>query len=192
MRSCKNQLLVRCLLLLSSCVDYYHQAKQSISDFFYYIVDYYYGHHDTWIFVSGHSLPISLNNFYNINHISWIYNNSTSILEKASNDTDKKYYKLSWLSAKIIVHDPSQEEQIEYDIDSFLSSFLVKTSLDCPPNLQSIFHAWCASKKYWFHPDSTIEFYVIDEMGEDVSFNLYEYPHPLVIKKEKLYVLNHA
>jgi hypothetical protein len=163
-------------------------VQESITNLFYYLKDYYHGHHDTWIFVSGHSLPISLNNFYNKNHISWIYNNSTSVLEKASEDTNKKYYKMSWLSAKIIVHHPSQEEQIEYDIDPFLSTFLIKTSTDCPPNLQHIFHAWCASKKYWFHPDSIVQFYVIDEMGEDRCLDVSQNNIQLTFKNDKIYI----
>jgi hypothetical protein len=188
MRSCKNQFLIRCLLLWSSCIDYYYQVKQSISNIFYYLTDYYYGYHDTWIFTSAHSTPISLNNFYNINHISWIYNNSTTVLEKASNDMNKKCYKMAWLSAKIIIHHPKDEEQMEYDIDSFLSTFLVKTTSDFLPTLRNVFHAWCAHKKHWFHPDSIIQFYVINEMGEDCSFELLEHDFNLKLKNDKIYV----
>lgn len=187
MRSCKNQLIIRFFLLWTSCLEYYRRLKVSVSDLFYYLKDYYYGHHDTWIFVSGHSLPISLNNFYNINHISWIYNNSTSVLEKVSNDNNKHHYKLSWLSAKIIVHPPRQEEQEEFDIDSFMNTFLVKTTLDCPPTLNNIFNAWCAHKKHWFHPDSIVQFYLIDEMGEDITLDLLEHNHDLVLKHNKIY-----
>jgi hypothetical protein len=188
MRSCKNQVLIRCFLFWTSCIEYYRRTQQSLSNIFYYLTDYYYGYHDTWVFVSGHSVPISLNNFYNINHISWIYNNSTTVLEKASNDANKQYYKMSWLSAKIIVHPPEEEEQKEYDIDSFLSTFMVKTTNDSPPTLHNIFNAWCANRKQWFHPNSTIEFYVIDEMGEDHVFEILEHNSNIVLKQNKIYI----
>jgi hypothetical protein len=187
MRSCKNQLIIRFFLFWTSCLDYYRHLKVSVSDLFYYLKDYYYGYHDTWVFVSGHSVPISLNNFYNINHISWIYNNSTTVLEKPSNETSKHHYKLSWLSAKIIVHHQGEEEQQEFDIDPFMSTFLVKTTSDCPPSLNNVFNAWCAHKKHWFHPDSTIEFYFIDEMGDDVTLDLLEHNYDLVLKHNKIY-----
>ena len=187
MGSCKNQVIIRCFLLWCSCIDYYHRVQQSIRNLFYYLQDYYYGYHDMWAFASDHSIPVTMNNIHNINHISWIYNNSTTMLEESLNDATKIHYKLSWLSAKIITYHPTQEEQLEYDIDPFLSTFLVKTSSDSPPSLHNIFYAWCAYKKYWFHPDSTIEFHVIDEMGEDYCFEL-EHNCRVKLQADKIYV----
>jgi len=121
-----------------------------------------------------------------MNHISWIYHNSTTTLENASNDSDKKYYKLSWLSAKIIIHPANELDPEEFDIDPFLSTFMVKTTEDSPPTLSILFNAWCAYKKHWFQTNSTVEFYVIDEMGEDQIYELLEHNFSLVVKKNKL------
>jgi hypothetical protein len=195
MRSCKNQCLIRLFLVWTSLRDWYQRATYSVSDFYYYLKDYYYGHHDIWLFVSGHSVPISLNNFYNISHVSWIYNNHTNTLEKSSTEPNRQLYKLSWLSAKILVrHDgegegegqEQEQEQEEYDIDDFLSVFHVKTTIDCAPTLNNIFNAWCAYKKHWFQTNCTVEFYVIDDMGQDRILELVEHNFCLILHRDKV------
>jgi hypothetical protein len=177
--------MIRLFLLMTSLRDLYHHTTCSVSDLFSYLKDYYYGYHDIWLFVTGHSVPISLNNFYNISHVSWIYNNGTTTLEKSVSDNAKESYKLSWLSAKVLIQrdDAPQEE---YDMDDFLGALQIKTTRDCVPTLNNIFHAWCAYKKHWFQPHCTIEFYIIDEMGQDRVLELVEHNFCLLIQGDKI------
>jgi len=185
MRSCRNQCIIRLFLLFASLRDLYYRAAHSISDLYSYLKDYYYGYHDVWIFISGHSVPISLNHFYNISHVSWIYNNGTTTLEKSTEDGTKESYKLSWLSAKVIIQreDAPQEE---YDMDDFLAALQVKTTHDCVPTLANIFNAWCAYKRHWFPPNCNVEFYIIDEMGQDRILELVEHNFCLLIQRNKI------
>jgi hypothetical protein len=174
MRSCKNQVLIRCFLFFTSCVEFYHNTSRRISNFVSYLIDYYHGHHDTWLFIHGHSNPISLNNFYNINGVSWIFDNETTTLEKTS-IPEKSHYKLSWLSANIVIHSEKEEQDDqEFDMDSFLHSFTMKTIPAESPTLSILFQAWCASTKHWFDPQSHVEFHIIDQMGDDIVLKIGE------------------
>lgn len=183
MTSLKTQLLVHLIVLWTLLLEFYEKSRYAITDLFYYLKDYYHGYHDTWLFIHGHSLPISLNHFYNNNHVTWIYHNSSTTLEHSSDDNRKKYYKMSWLSANIHIH---ESNIIEYNMDSFLESFLVKTSSNHLPTLSTIFNAWCAHTKHWFRPHSTIEFHIINHLGEDQIINLNN--NVLECKNDKLYV----
>ena len=189
MISCKTRVLVQCIVLWNACVETYHKVTFRISDFLYYMRDYYYGYHDTWLFVSEHSAPISLNHFYNVNNISWIYNNYSTTLNYTDSSVNKQFYTLSWLSAKVrIRHATDKEDSIEYDIDDFLEKFIVTTSPDFPPSLRTIFNAWCAHTKHWFHPNRIIDFCIIDDKGEDHAFNVSHDHMTVVLKNTKIYV----
>lgn len=185
MRSCKNQCLIRFFLCWVSLRNWCQWASRSVADFYYYLKDYYYGHHDTWLFVSGHSVPIALNHFYNTNHVSWVYHNTTVTLEKSIDDTNKDTYKLGWLSAKILIRceDALQEE---YDIDDFLGALRIQTTREYVPTLSNLFSAWCAYKKHWFQTHCDVEFYIIDEMGQDRILELVEHNFCLVIHRDKI------
>lgn len=185
MRGCRNQCIIRLFLLWVSLRDWYQRASHSVVDLYVYLKDYYYGYHDMWLFVSGHTVPISLNNFYNTNHVSWVYNNSTVTLEKSTDAPNKQFYKLSWLSAKVLIRrdDALQEE---YDMDDFLGAFHIKTTHDYVPTLCNIFNAWCAYKKHWFQPHCNVEFYIIDEMGQDRVLDLVEHNFCLLIQRDKI------
>lgn len=185
MRSCRNQCIIRLFLFWVSLRNWYQQASRSVADLYYYLKDYYYGYHDIWLFVSGHSVPITLNKFYNISHVSWIYNNSTTTLEKSIHDSNKQSYKLSWLSAKILIQrdDALQEE---YDIDDFLSTLQIKTTHDYVPTLSNLFNAWCAYKKHWFQTHCTVEFYIIDDMGQERVLELVDHNFCLLIQHDKI------
>lgn len=185
MRSCRNQCIIRVFLFWLSLRSWYQRASQSVANLYYYLKDYYYGYHDIWLFVSGHSVPISLNHFYNISHVSWIYNNNTTTLEKSVQEPDKQLYKLSWLSAKILIrHD--NEVQEEYDIDDFLLAFHIHTTHDYVPTLSHIFNSWCAHKKHWFQTNCDVEFYIIDEMGQERVLELLEHNFCLIIQGDKI------
>ena len=121
-----------------------------------------------------------------MNHVSWVYHNNTTTLEHSSVEPNQTSYKLAWLSAKVIL--PSEEigDTEEYDMDDFLSTFQVKTTHDSVPTLQNIFQAWCAYKKHWFPSHHRIEFYVIDELGQDRILPLDEYNFSLVLRRGTL------
>jgi hypothetical protein len=121
-----------------------------------------------------------------MNNISWIYNNSTTTLEDSSENNDKKHFKMSWLSAKIKISHTSDDDFVEYDMDSFLENFTVKTTSESLLNLRDIFLVWCAHTKHWFRPNSIITFHIIDHMGEDHDIELSE--QILTVKQDKLYI----
>jgi hypothetical protein len=188
MVSCKTRCLIQSIVLWNSCVSLYQNVTNRICNLFNYLQDYYYGHHDTWVFINGHTLPISLNHFYNKKKVSWIYDNYNTTLEHSSQHATKKYYKLSWLSAKILINEKDTNQISEYDMDPFLESFLVKTTPEHPPTLSKVFHSWCAYKKHWFHTNTNIELHIIDHLGEDHVLDLVERNFDLFVRSDKIYV----
>jgi hypothetical protein len=159
-----------------------------------YIKDYYHGYNDTWLFIPGHTYPLSLNNIYNIIEVDWLYNNFERNLFLYTNKTDDHINcKVSWLSAKINITDPyNPDEIIEYCIDDFIENFTVQTRKDIPPSLYTIFMCWCAHTKHWFKLEDIIEFIVIDEMGDEIILNLRDHDNSLVIKRNKICIVIHS
>ena len=104
--------------------------QYKFQNFYNYLKDYFYGHHDIWLFINGHSNPLSLNNLNNNINVNWIYDNHTNTFSLVQNTLDKlNEYKLSWLSAKITVKAIfDSSKSYEYTIDEFIEKFTIKTS----------------------------------------------------------------
>jgi hypothetical protein len=167
----------------------YQTTKRKCIGMYHHIKDYINGHHDMWIFIPGHSFPISLNNLNNTADINWVYDNSLNLFTLCSKTETDKYYKFSWLSAKIKVIDSTDSNEIsEYDIDSFIESFAVNTKENIIPTLYLVFMCWCAHTKHWFKMDDRVEFHIIDDMGQDVVYNLDDHNNLLTVKLNKLCV----
>ena len=205
MISCNVLFLTNMMSIWNYLTDTYSNIKDKCKNMYYYMKAYYCGYHDMWLFVSGHTLPITLTNLNNTIDISWLYNNFNNRLTIANNSDDPLLqYKFSWLSARIKVSNPNSlkephaeegekaEETIEYEIDDFIEKFCVCSKSDVTPSLYTIFMCWCAYSKQWFKPDDKIEFYIIDDMGEARNLNIYNDNNRIIIKRNKLYVINHT
>jgi hypothetical protein len=194
MASCNTIFLIKMMTLWNYLCELYINITDKCLDLYYYLKDYYHGHHDIWLFVPGHTFPLSLSSINNMIHINWIYDNSNNSLTiGASDKLEKIRCKFSWLSAKIrIIHAHKQDEAIEYDIDDFINKFNINTVESVVPTLYMVFMCWCAYTKHWFRPDDYIEFHVIDDMGEEIVLNLEDHNESLVIKRNKIYVVIHS
>ena len=137
------------------------------------IKNYYYGYHDTWLFMDGHTFPLSLNSVHNKINASWMYDNYDNTLMYVPNCDTK--CSISWLSTQIKIGDE------DYNIDNFIEQLTIYT--DTPPSLSIIFMSWCAYTKNWFSTD--IEFHIIDNTGADVILSIYD---ELYIANNKLYI----
>jgi hypothetical protein len=185
----KMLLLLNGILLWNKIIECYIRTVDSIQNFYYYIKSYFNGHHDTWLFIPGHTIPISLHNLYNSIHVEWRYDNFNNTLTLLSDDnTEFQTYKLSWLSAKILITDSLNENNTEYGIDNFIESLNIKMCANNSLLLYDIFMAWCINTKHWFKTDCTVRFQIIDDMGEDVILNLNENNNCLKIKNNLIYV----
>jgi len=191
MTSWNTYCLIKMITFWNYITVLYNNIKNKCQDIFYYMKDYVYGYHDTWLFIPGHSLPVSLNNIYNPIDIDWIYDNYDNTFKLCSDENDTLVpYKFSWLSAKIqIVYSHTPDEAFEYNIDSFIEKFTVNTKSDIPPSLYLIFMCWCVYSKHWFTLDDNIEFHIINDMGEEIIINLESHNSSIVIKRNKLYVV---
>lgn len=192
MASWKTVCIVKMMLLWNFIKSSYDSICSKCHNFYYYMKDYIYGHHDTWIFIPGHTAPISSSNLYNAAHINWIYDNFDKSLSLAAPDNvTLTKCKFSWLSAKILVF-KSETNGYEYNIDEFIENFSLKTANDIVPSLYMIFMCWCAHYKHWFSPDEHIEFHIIDDMGEEICLNLDEHNESLCIRKNKITIVIHS
>jgi hypothetical protein len=191
MASFKTQLLVKLLTLWNYLRETAQSAWNKAVNFFYYMTDYFHGHHDTWLFIPGHTVPLSLNNLYNMVHVNWIYDNfdTTLTLGGVQGKEHDTHASFSWLSAKIrVIHFDKPDEAYDYDIDDFLSKFRVHTTSDIAPTFYEVFLCWCTYSKHWFKTNDIIEFHIIDDMADEVVISLDDTSRILAIRNKKLYI----
>ena len=174
----KTLVIFKAIILFNFLSDVFAIILNNYHELYTYMYNYYKGYNDTWIFISGHSLPLALCNVNNNVNAKWIYNNNNSSLIHSTNRDVNKTYKLSWLSAKLRIH--TSDKHIEYDIDDFIQNFVIKSN-SIPPSLYVIFTCWCVYSKNWFKHNNRVDFYIIDEMGNDITINLAEYNNMLRI-----------
>ncbi len=182
-------IIIKIMSIWNIISDFYQAYQKKCKQFFYYIEDYFYGHHDTWVFIPGQTIPITLSNLYNKVHVSWIYDNNTNNLKYYTNDKIPNYnhYKLDWLSAKIKITDSINfDKTSEFSIDDFLNDFSISTYTTKPPTLNHVFMSWCSHTKHWFKEADKIEFFIIDDMGSEVVINMTDKQYILSIIDNKL------
>ena len=67
------------------CDSYNNSVRERCYNLYYYLEDYYRGHHDTWLFVPGYTFPLSLSNISNTIRVNWLYDNSSKSLRLGTN-----------------------------------------------------------------------------------------------------------
>ncbi len=189
MASLKTLLIVKLLTLWNYIRDITNALREKFFNFFYYMKDYFHGHHDTWLFIPGHTVPLSLSNLYNMVHVNWIYDNFDNILTIGGVENIDTNCSFSWLSAKIrVIHFDNPDSAYDYDIDDFLQKFRVRTKHDIAPSLYEVFLCWCTYTKHWFKTNDIIEFHIIDDMADEIVLSLDDVTKSLAIRNNKLYV----
>jgi hypothetical protein len=187
-------LIVKCMTLWNWIASLFDSIIDRTENLYYYMKDYFNGYHDTWLFVPGHTFPLSLNNLYNTIHVNWLYNNSSNKLRLIKDTSEETINcKFSWLSANLVIGDPLKpDEADQYNIDDFIEKFLIETKGNITPTLYMVFMCWCAYSKHWFRPDHIVEFHIINDMGEDIVLNIDDHNNSLIIKRNKIYVVIHS
>lgn len=194
MASWKTIFIVKCMTFWNWITALFDSVIDKTESIYYYMKDYFYGHHDTWLFIPGHTFPLSLSNLYNTIHVNWIYDNYTNTLKLTKEVNDETLLcRFSWLSANIVIGDPLKPDGVDqYNIDDFIEKFTVETKGNITPTLYMVFMCWCAYTKHWFRPDHNVEFHVINDMGEEVVLTIDDHNNSLVIKRNKIYVVIHS
>ena len=192
--SWKTFFIVKSLTIYNYITELYSTTTEKIKTLYSYFNNYYKGYHDIWLFIPGHTIPLSLSNLNNAVNVNWIYDNYDSSLIFGANNTEEilNYQdlpltssKISWLSSKIRII--NSKKHVDYDIDTFIQKFRLRTLNNVVPSLYVLFMCWCANTKYWFNRDDTIEFHIIDSMGEEIVLNLEKHNNSLSIKNNKIY-----
>lgn len=193
MVSYKTYIILKLMTLWNTFNDIYTQSITKTSYIYNYILDFYYGNNNIWMFINKHLTPISLNNIRNNSNIDidWIYDTHTNELKiNRNNDILKSNidtYKMSWLSSKIrIISNNNTETHNDYEIDSFIENIQIKTNTDNPPTLSLLFMCWCIYTKYWFSLTNNIEFHIITNMGDEEVINLTKHNNCLQIKNKEI------
>ena len=186
----KALFLVKMMTLYNYLCNTFSTIRVKTTNFYYYIKDYFYGHHDTWLFIPGHTFPVALTNISNVVQINWMYDNSdSSLIFVTDGDVEKNCYKFSWLSAKIrVITADDKDHAIEYEIDDFIERFSLYTFDRALPTLYMIFLCWCAYTKHWFSHSDTIEFHIINDMGEDIVIDIKKDIYSIYIQHNKLHI----
>jgi len=169
MTSIKTIFFVKLLSIWNWLWDSFYSIKSRVNGFISHLSLYFNNDTHTWLFVSGHSLPISLMHIYNTIHATWkydYYSNQLICLHQAS---DK--YSINWLSANIIVFE-SDSKRTTYEMDSFLNQFRIYTNDESYPSVSELFNCWCIYTKHWFSPMMNIIIHYIDTMGDEYDINI--------------------
>ena len=184
----KTLIIFKAIILFNFLSDVFIIVLNNFYELYTYLYNYYKGYNDTWVFISGHTIPVALSNLNNSVDVKWIYDNNNSSLIHYTNRDVKLYKdtniyhktcKLSWLSAKLRIY-TSDKHHVDYNIDDFIQNFVLKTN-NIPPSLYVIFMCWCVYSKNWFKCSSIVDFHIIDDMGEETTFNLERYNNMLRI-----------
>lgn len=194
MTSWRTFFLIKMITFWNYIVDSSNSFFDKCENLYEYIKDYYYGHHDKWLFIPGHSLPISLSNLHNNIPCLWVYDNFKKVMSLNVNDnSDRVRCKFAWLSAKIIIYySENPENAVEYNIDDFIEEFVLDTVDDLTPSLYTLFVCWSAYSKEWFKRSDRVEFHIIDNNGEEQVLTIQEHNDCLYIKHNKIYVVIHS
>lgn len=188
---------MKAIVLYNFLYDAFLIVKNNYYELYNYIYNYYKGYNNVWLFISGHTLPLSLSNLNNTVNPKWIYNNNNKSLIYSINRDVKSYNnihhtrcKLAWLSAKLRIY-VYTNHYIEYNIDDFINKFVIDTN-NIIPSLHVIFMCWCIYTKNWFKYNTMVEFYIIDDMGDEINISLAEYNNSLIINNRKINISGEA
>jgi hypothetical protein len=179
----RTYFLVKAVSTWNCIKDLYQQTCQIISECYTDFCNYIKGSHHSWVFIKGHSLPLPLSHIKNDVQANWKYSNYTLTPVGLLSDTTCK---LSWLSGKIVVINKKSGQEFEYDMDSFLHSFRLRTHT-LVPTLDMVFLSWCAETRNWFQSDSIVQIHIFNDRGEEEMLTLRADNHSLVIQDGKLY-----
>jgi len=170
------------MTLWNWATDKCNQTKHRLVDAYSHLSHYIQYRYDTWVFLNDHTLPLPISHVSNQAPAKWIY--SSHELQYIGVETPIQSYKLSWLSATISVVDGEYEQEFEFD--SFMAKFRVKTIPTIVPKLTMILLAWCAETKQWFSANSKIHFHIIDDEGNEQTLSLFADNNCLAIRNGKL------
>ena len=184
--------IIKLMMIWNYIRELYYVSVYRCTNMYNYIQDYVYGHHDTWMFITGYSIPLSLSNLNNSVEVDWVYNNHNSELTLFGL-SESVTCKLSWLSAKIRIINPTDSTKyLDYSIDDFVEQFKLITDGEYVPTLYIIFMCWCIHTKHWFKINDNIEFHIINDIGEEQILTFAEHNESLEIKQSKIYVVVHT
>ena len=176
-------LVIKSMTTWNNVKSLYNYTLYLCKDLYYYAKDYYHGCNDTWVFITGHTFPMSLSNINNTKNLDmdayWVYDNNNCELCLCEDSTRCTF---SWLSSKVIIH--SQKNVYEHNMDDFIQNLSVYMK-DTPPSLYIIYMCWCIYNKQWFTLDDKITFHIFEDTGEEVTVTLNE---ALFIKDNKLFI----
>ena len=168
-----------CWTLLTSA---WTSTIKGISDFYHHMHQYLSGTTQYWMFLEGHTLPLPLSCIQNKIHPTWGFSNHHLVLFGTGELSE---YRLSWLSAKIMVVE--KQEEHTFDIDTFLETFRLITYDNQCPTLTTLFMCWCAETQQWFRNDCVVHFYLIDDEGQEQTLSLRADNKCLEIREDKLH-----
>jgi len=158
----RSYLLIKSITVYNSIEKFFTSAKKRLYDFFHYMLSY---SNDRWLLLDDHTLPIKDTDVKNILISPWYYFSSKNRLCYKKQSVTPIHYKLTWLSAKIVIEDQ------DHEIDTFLESFRMITD-EVTPSLKFVFLSWCIYHGYWFKTTTDIKFHIIDNTGEEVVLSL--------------------
>lgn len=192
MVSYKMQALVKLITLWNTLNELYTEYTTKTIKIYKYIIDFYYGYHNVWMFINNNLTPISLSNINNHIEPDWSYDtdmNELKLITNKTNNNDIKSYKISWLSSKIRIYNVNNTDTTykDYEIDNFIENLQIKTNTNNPPTMSLLFMCWSIYTKQWFKMSTKIEFHIITNMGDDEVINLDKHNNCLQIKNKEIH-----
>ena len=188
----KTYLTIKLITWWSYMSTIYTSIYNKCYNIYNYLEDFFYGYNDMWLFIPGHTYPLSLNNLSNDITANWIYNNHNNTFTNCIEE-NRCNYKLSWLSAKICIRNVDIPNEItEYSIDDFIEKIIICTTSTSILSLYHVFLCWCIYTKHWFKFTDDVKFHIIDDTGTEYILNFNEHNNYLFIKNNKIYAFNNT
>jgi hypothetical protein len=182
MPSLNTIFIIKGMSLWNWITDISIRSTYTISNAYHFFMNYMKGYHHIWLFLSGHTIPLSMLHTSPSIEYEWKYDVSTNQLSYHTSHPISTY-SLSWLSAKLIIDHGAKE----IDMDSFLETFRIHTDTHHLPTLHTIFMAWSIYHKQWFPAHIPIQFYIIDDTGDEHTLSLTSITNSIA-RNHKLYI----
>ena len=159
-----TSIFIACITSWISINEWFHHLKNTCNSFYHYLTGY--SSQYQWLLLPSREFPLvtPLRSITNTSVATWKYDSYHTILTYMK-DYPSIICKFSWLSVKIVILDGDIRN--EYDMDAFLQQLRIHTIDDVCPQLNDLFIIWCIFIKHWFSPLCTIQYHIIDYMGEE-------------------------
>jgi hypothetical protein len=168
MVSYKNLFLIKGMTYWNGVTDWFRRTRTRVCSWYESILEWFDPHAGTWYITPGGIFPLPHAYQYGYHgKDTWRYHPETGELVYGDDSSEKKEYKIAWLSARVTsIH-------VSKDMDGFLADLRIQSKGHDLP-LSVFLQAWSLYDHHWWSADSSVQIEWIDRMAEEHSATVME------------------